>query len=439
MNNLTKVLLIACSVLFSHQAQSDQLAAGKMHSVYLNDNGVVYKWGSESPLGIGKKLIPTIVDYGTEVVKIDASGYHTAILTKSGDLYVSGYGVSTTPMLLDVVDGVTSMAMNNQSIVLLAAGGRVYDYNFSSKILTDTGIENATEVSADTDRGMALVCGVVKSWGNNEFGQLGLGNYLDVPAELAEPILNLPMIVSMSAGEKHTLLLDVDGHVWAFGDGKNGLLGDGGSSGSNMPILVEGLTDIVKVSGGRNQSVAIDKDGQMFVFGWHNMRYRNFGLNLYDISPIKVNAGIMDAVELVTTGGTQTIVKKDGKLHAVGGNTYGMIGDGTRTERNQFVVLGGIDVTQPQTVRDVDVTKPVEQYVEVTNIVEEVNDVIQEVEIIKYVQADSAKVDVCGMGGMVTTYDELRDIVANYMVCSSKRERKELHNIIEIGDGSKKI
>ncbi|MCL2816360.1 MAG: RCC1 domain-containing protein, partial [Oscillospiraceae bacterium] len=59
------------------------------------------------------------------------------------------------------------------------------------------------------------------------------------------PFTTTPMI---SAGRSHTLALDKDGNVWAWGYNYYGQLGDGTTTQRTTPVQVYGLTDVIAIS-----------------------------------------------------------------------------------------------------------------------------------------------------------------------------------------------
>lgn len=63
-------------------------------------------------------------------------------------------------------------------------------------------------------------------------------------------VTGLEDVTDVSAGLYHSLALKSDGSVWAWGENKNGQLGNGNELNSYVPMQVTSLTDVIAVSAG---------------------------------------------------------------------------------------------------------------------------------------------------------------------------------------------
>lgn len=111
--------------------------------------------------------------------------------------------------------------------------------------------------------------------------------------EMNTPSGFLENIVAISAGWKHSLALDMDGHVWSFGDNRCGELGNSDIPlvGSKVPVPVQAgsqvvidpnyLENIVAIgrgSCGADHSFAIDKEG--YVWTWGRNEFGQLGIGV---------------------------------------------------------------------------------------------------------------------------------------------------------------
>ena len=90
--------------------------------------------------------------------------------------------------------------------------------------------------------------GNVWSCGNNDYGQLGLGDWN--PRTKAEKINNLPPISSISGGCKFSLFLDENGSVWGCGYNAIGQLGLGDNNNRNQAEQITNLPKIISLFSG---------------------------------------------------------------------------------------------------------------------------------------------------------------------------------------------
>jgi alpha-tubulin suppressor-like RCC1 family protein len=130
-------------------------------------------------------------------------------------------------------------------------------------------LSGVSAVAAGQNHTLALKTdGTVWAWGNNWFGQLGLGTQTDSqPTPVQVP--GLAAISAVGAGYDHSLAVGMGGTVFAWGYNFYGQVdGTGGDANEfrTTPVQVAGLTGIVAVTGGWTHSLALGASGRYW--GW---------------------------------------------------------------------------------------------------------------------------------------------------------------------------
>jgi alpha-tubulin suppressor-like RCC1 family protein len=114
---------------------------------------------------------------------------------------------------------------------------------------------------------MLRLDGTVWAWGVNAFGQLGDDSDA-LPVRLPTPIPDLHDIVDVAMGCEHALALKSDGTVLSWGSNRHGQLGDGGPIRlQSLPVTVRGASSIVAVAAGCDHSLALRSDGRVLSWG----------------------------------------------------------------------------------------------------------------------------------------------------------------------------
>lgn len=122
--------------------------------------------------------------------------------------------------------------------------------------------------------------GTLLAWGGNDEGQLGDGTddsrLTPVPVKGPEGKGNLDGIVAVTAGRLHTAALKKDGSVWTWGNNDKGQLGNGSTDAQKIPVQVKTssskqyLEGIVKVAAGALHTAALKQDGSVWAWGYND-------------------------------------------------------------------------------------------------------------------------------------------------------------------------
>ena len=120
----------------------------------------------------------------------------------------------------------------------------------------------APDIVVGTDFSCALTgSGDVWCWGDNTYGQLGIGTTTmsNVPVQ----VTGLSNITSLSAGSSHVCAIDSSNALWCWGHNDHGQLGTGDNNNATSPTQVSGTdlsSDVVQVSAGAATTCAVKVD-----------------------------------------------------------------------------------------------------------------------------------------------------------------------------------
>ena len=178
------------------------------------------------------------------------------------------------------------------------------------------------------------------AWGDNEFGNLGIGT----TANHSTPVQvhNLANVVAIAGGRDHSLAVRSDGTVWSWGWNQYGQVGDG-TKGTNKltPVQVTGLTGVTRVSAGADHSMALTSAGVVWTWGQNNDGQLGDGTVTNRSKPVRVT-GIAGVVDIGNGRLHSLAIESDGSAWAWGLNSTGQLGDGTTTNRRAPVKIPGI-------------------------------------------------------------------------------------------------
>ena len=172
-----------------------------------------------------------------------------------------------------VVSGATVDMARNMTLKAKAWSGAI------SSATASTTFEVTGDLAAGSQNLLALVTnGQVMGWGNQDFGRLANGstattNILVPSAAKYSSSSSITNASRITAGAKHSLMLDSSGNVWGFG---NNLLGEAGRATpaellyaaqvTKSATITDYLTGCTNISAGLDFSAALESGG--FVRTW---------------------------------------------------------------------------------------------------------------------------------------------------------------------------
>ncbi|NTX57200.1 MopE-related protein [Myxococcus sp. CA039A] len=291
------------------------VATGAYHSLFLKKDGEVWAWGQNSFGQVGTGSItpaalpqPTRV-YGLPPIKAVAAGTaHSLALDVDGHVWTWGQNAS----------------------------GQAGLGNTGGLVLVPTqvpGLSNIQAIAANGSFCLALsLDGQVWAWGQNASGQLGTGaTSASVPSPFQ--VTRLPTIRAIAAGLNHTLALDADGQVWAWGFNSAGQVGTGSTSPSMVltPTRVAGIPRARAMAAGAGHSLIVDEQfGNVWAWGQNTFGQTGTGSATPTpvLSPSPVG-GVFAATAIAAGHNTSTVIMGNGFVKVWGHNASGQLGNGT--------------------------------------------------------------------------------------------------------------
>jgi alpha-tubulin suppressor-like RCC1 family protein len=128
----------------------------------------------------------------------------------------------------------------------------------------DAAIASGPMLATGDDHACAIVQGTVDCWGNNAFGDLGLGDGVTRAVPTPVPNLDDPRIVA--AGTSHTCVLSGARTIRCFGANESGELGTGDIRSSSTAADVKG-SDFVDLASHFAHACALKSDETLWCWG----------------------------------------------------------------------------------------------------------------------------------------------------------------------------
>lgn len=292
------------------------ISVGGLHSCALMETGSVRCWGSNYVGQLGavpdfKRNLPTdVAGLPASLAQIEAGANFTCARTMAGGVKCWGDNY-----YLQLGDG---------SIVQWRPLPVDVDGLASSVTMVSAGVYHACGLTPG---------GGVKCWGNNFYGELGDGTYLNsaTPVDVSGLASGVTVI---TAGSGHTCALTVGGGVKCWGDNYSGQLGDRTNTRRPIPVDVIGLeSGVVAIAAGGSHTCALLNSGGIQCWGYNGEGQLGDGSVTDRNFPVDV-MGLGSAASAVVAGSTHTCaMTTGGGVKCWGNNNFGALGDGSTLRR----------------------------------------------------------------------------------------------------------
>ena len=345
---------------------SFKIAGGQLHTAVVINDGTVRTFGynGNGQLGVNDttpRSTPVQVwGISSSATAVAGGGVHTAVLlangtvrtfgdNSSGQLGVNDTTYRATPVTVLNITSATAVACGRYHTAVLLADGTVGTFGLNTN--GQLGVGDTTnrltpvQVFGISSSATAVACGsyhmvilladgTVRTFGNNQFGQLGVNDTVTryTPVQVWGISSSATAIAS---GTQHTAVLLADGTVRTFGNNQSGRLGIGVNGGTRQtPVQVWGISSsAASVACGWYNTAVLLADGTVRTCGRND--FGQIGVN--DVTtrqtPVQV-FGISSSAAAVAGGGFHTFVfLEDGTVRTFGRNDFGQIGVNDTTSR----------------------------------------------------------------------------------------------------------
>ncbi|GAB2857631.1 hypothetical protein GCM10027277_27560 [Pseudoduganella ginsengisoli] len=301
-----------------------QVAQGEFHTLAVDSDGILWGWGfnQNGQLGDGSLVDKTTpVQIGTiKWSQIAAGKSHSMGIDKDGALYAWGRNANG-----QLGDNTRSDRLVPTKITVLVTG----------KALTWSSI------AAGGSHSMARALdGSLYVWGGNAKSQLGNGATTDllVPFKLSTGTASW---ASVAAGGTHSLAVQTNGTLWAWGDNSSGQLGVATTNTAvtaTAPTQVGTATTWSKIAAGLAHSLAVRTDGTLWGWGANSNGQVGNGSTVNVGAPVQIGTDI-NWVTVEAGNAHSAALQKDNSVWLWGRNTEGQLGNGTQADVTAPAVL----------------------------------------------------------------------------------------------------
>ena len=353
--------------------------------------------GAKVSYGYDLKNQETSITYpgstGTVTRAYDAAGNLTSVTDPSGKATAFGYNPNqdntsqTLPSATGVTDSYTYNAANQLTAISDAQNGTAFasfaytldpsgqatavtstgvpadNHTYSYDQLTRlTGVDTSTYTYDAADNLTKLASGTTQSFnaadqltnsGNGTFSYDTQGNRISGPDTLganaaytynqqnsltSTTVSGTSSAGLVAGGQYHSLAVNLNGNVYAWGYNANGQLGNGNTTNSDVPVQVPGISSATGVTAGDLSSGALLAGGTVKTWGYNGYGQLGNGTTTSSSTPVSVT-GLAGVTAIASGNYHMLALEPNGTVMAWGLNNAGQLGDGTVTNRTTPVAV----------------------------------------------------------------------------------------------------
>ena len=336
------------------------VSLGGIHACGLTAGGAAYCWGADvyASLGAGApgpelcssstdqfpcSSAPLAVAGGLTFASLSAGWGPTCALTANGTAYCWG----------DNGNGALGIGSDTANIDFCAAGSGQCS---ETPLKVAGGLQFSTVGAANLHACGLTAAGAAYCWGDNSFGELGIGANAATDTCNSSPCSRTPVAVAggltftaLRAGLFLTCGRATGGAWYCWGSNNFGQLGNGAvgpelcqgtNPCSSVPVAVASGAGFETVFPGYRHSCAITPGGVASCWGWNASGQLGDGTTSTSVSAVAVTGGLSFTSMSPFTNHTCAI-SSGGVAYCWGGNQDGELGDGTNSSSSTPVQVAG--------------------------------------------------------------------------------------------------
>ena len=339
-NLFFRSLLLCMLVFLTVPVHAQHIAAGRIHSLYLDNDGNVWVWGGSSFDTVTNKRIPQLVMKEAKAIFASSDENRSFVLKKNGSLM--GWGDSSSGQLGVVRKGrsrfvgeprqvakdmssisgsYTVFGLKPDHTLWVWGGIGIQRGDKSTKEFTKPVkvMNDVAQVSSAFSHTLVLKRdGTLLAWGDNQCGALGIGNTKDhvKPVRVNVKALGKRKIAKIFARSGDSFIIADDGSVWNWGE--PGLTYPGCHDEPRLTPTRLDIDNVKDIALGFRNEIFLKKDGTVWALSLDRQNR--------DAPPYWKK--LMDNVSEIAAGDQHYLVlKNDGTVWAWGNNQFGQIGD----------------------------------------------------------------------------------------------------------------
>lgn len=307
-----------------------------------------------------RKQLINLCKMGQKELLVRRPGNQSFFLDIKGNLHVLGterngagpYGLEEITLK---VKNVLQMSITNNYGSIVFLDGSVADINFDENnnlLLNNNNLNNIISTSSN-DQGTLYLDdkGNVYSQGSNTDGNLGQVGNGDYYIEQPTLINALDDIIQISMHMYHSLAVDINGNVYAFGSNNYGQLGLRDNDEHVYPLIIPKIKNIIKISAGNRFSLLLNDKGRVYAFG--NNQYGQLGIGNNNAINTPKLLNIKDIVDISAGSSHSLLLDKYGQVYSFGSNKFGQLGLGDYTAQGLGEYLTAEEMSTHDYDRDI--------------------------------------------------------------------------------------